>query len=529
MHENTNQGNVYGHSDGCDNSALSYLKRAVNACAAGNDVLGMHLYLAAFEKDSQSAHAPSDEALRGLRRAWELACSLKERSLAEYIFEKLEPYLEPAEVAECADQLQKLALDKLEEFGLSREDFEEMTDMISQDFMDQLGSNRVMKVEHFNLNPASKQPKKQNTEDTIQGADTLDTTDKGTDKPENSTFKSEGADQNEEVLASPEAGEALDNEGTQITYADLVGYDQAVETMRKFGIGVDKDPEFNEFIEELNARHGLSHMPAMNTIIIRAQAVEDADRFILATVGELGLPAIRMNMEENLQGMPVLCVTAQANNQPPLNPARTAFEGPAVLVLEDIDSWMGPSPDSEETQASPLLSNLTRGARETINLIQSAVTNPDVYVLASVSSIESVDAMFYDMLGGVSIVDIADPTASERAAIWTEIVKSHPSMRKLDRKDLVRFTAKMPRVDIYLAAQEAIEDAYKQSLMSRTYVAVTRENILEKIASFQPWDSHEYRALENALIDEFKGEIDDIEASLSDETEEGNHGHNTQK
>ena len=47
--------------------------------------------------------------------------SVKERSLAEYIFGKLDPFLSAGESSECSEQLQQLALDKLGEFGLSRE------------------------------------------------------------------------------------------------------------------------------------------------------------------------------------------------------------------------------------------------------------------------------------------------------------------------------------------------------------------------------------------------------------------------
>ena len=88
-----------------NNTAAEYLRRAAQACAAGDAVLGMHLYLAAFEKATHGAYMPNDAAIDGLRQAWRLACKLKERSLAEYIFEKLEPYMTPDEVAECAEQI----------------------------------------------------------------------------------------------------------------------------------------------------------------------------------------------------------------------------------------------------------------------------------------------------------------------------------------------------------------------------------------------------------------------------------------
>ena len=37
-------------------------------------------------------------------------------------------------------------------------------------------------------------------------------------------------------------------------------------------------------------------------------------------------------------------------------------------------------------------------------------------------------------------------------------------MRGIDRASLVRYSAQMPRYDMYMAAREAIEEAYKASL-----------------------------------------------------------------
>ena len=94
MFENADVNSSPSQNDEHDNnSSAEYLRRASQACAAGDAVLGMHLYLAAFEKGAHGTYAPDDEAVDGLRQAWALACTLKERSLAEYIFEKLEPCL----------------------------------------------------------------------------------------------------------------------------------------------------------------------------------------------------------------------------------------------------------------------------------------------------------------------------------------------------------------------------------------------------------------------------------------------------
>ncbi len=91
MLENADANSTPSRGDDRGNSSADYLRRAVQACAAGNAVLGMHLYLAAFEKASASSGAPEEDAIDGLKQAWALACRFKERSLAEYIFEKMGP------------------------------------------------------------------------------------------------------------------------------------------------------------------------------------------------------------------------------------------------------------------------------------------------------------------------------------------------------------------------------------------------------------------------------------------------------
>ncbi|MFR7404166.1 MAG: hypothetical protein ACLUW6_05985 [Coriobacteriaceae bacterium] len=103
----------------------NYLSRAVAACEAGDARLGLHLYLAAFEQAAEQSDAPSEDAIMGLKQAWRVACSTKERALAEYIFERLEPYLSDDEVQACVEQLQVLAMERLEGIGLSGDDLME--------------------------------------------------------------------------------------------------------------------------------------------------------------------------------------------------------------------------------------------------------------------------------------------------------------------------------------------------------------------------------------------------------------------
>ena len=541
-----------------DSSCAAYLRRAVKACAAGDEELGLHLYLAAYEKGTRENGGADADAAFALRKAWVLAVKLKERSLAEYIFEKLEPLMDPNELAVCAGQLQSMALEKLEEFGLSREELQEMTDMISQDFLGLGGPARLMKVEHLTLPSASaaKRPAKPaaSSVEPKPEADAASTPEAASDAaPVHDDAPAASAEASSEAAGEPvesasaseppadpaeadgsaalvtldaqpddaagkmaaEADEsAVISSLENITYKDLAGFDRTIKTMRDFGIGMQDDPEFQGLVTLLNYRHGLERMPAADSFLFRSPAREDAHRFMTATLGEIGLPAIRMHMEENLQGAPVLCVMAQADNHPRLNSARNAFEGPGVLMLEDLDLWEAPVVDADDDLGGFVYATLSRGAREAINLIRSAVENPDVFVIASASDGRAIDGFFYDLLEPLTVVDIDYPNEDERRAIWLDILHDHPSMRGINLDDLVEFSAGMPRYDLYMAAREAIEDAYKTSLMHRNYVPVTTDNLFEKLAAYQPLDSKEYHALENAVVREFSrgldGSIDDL-------------------
>ena len=169
--EDNELGNQVGSSDAAPlkprSLAPDYLAAAKAACSSGDDVLGMHLYLAAFEAQSQNGSDPSPEALQALRTAWDLAISLKERSMAEYIFEKIEPFLPAREMGEFADALQQLALDRLEQFGLSREELEGMAGALSDDFFGGPLGEPGIHIEQFTF------PAKQPAEEASQSGGAL--------------------------------------------------------------------------------------------------------------------------------------------------------------------------------------------------------------------------------------------------------------------------------------------------------------------------------------------------------------------
>ncbi len=530
-------------------------------------MLGMYLYLAAYEEGaSEGAAPPCEEALLGLKKAWVLACAHKERSLAEYIFEKMEPYLSSDEVALYAGELQDLALDKLEEFGLDRDDLEGIAEMIAEDFLS--GSSAIMRVEHViehsqdsddeeeeaaadeDSDDASFAPGCPLREAQAHGAAAALPKPPMCGVPAAGTSSSSDAGDkvsanNARGLGQPEPGKpsrgkvsppqsvnpmdifaqaisesgAKSDEMKHLDYDSVSGYGAVIDIMHDLGIGLRnrESEQFQGLVNVLNARHGLDRVPALDTLLFRAPVHEDANCFVMATLGELDLPVLRMSMEESLQGMPVLCVAAQAENAPKLNSMRNAFEGGGVLVLEDIDMWACPFPEDSDEPGNFLMMQLSRGAREAVNLIRSAVENPDVYVFVTTSTSMEIDPFFLDLLEPLSFVDIDYPTPEERVEIWMDIVHDHPSLRSINRTDLVRLSSNMSRFDIYMAAREAVEEAYKAGLSSRSYRPVTRDNIFDKLAAYQPLESREYHELEDEILRDFRSDLGHIDDLLDDE------------
>ncbi|ANE22557.1 hypothetical protein AAY81_04810 [Denitrobacterium detoxificans] len=438
-------GNTSGH-DNETSSAQDLLRMAGRAYDDDRLSQAAHLYIAAFDSANQVSGDVEPQYVEGLRRAWNVACKLKERALAEYVFEKLEPYATGEETARNAEALQSMALEKLEEFGFSHDEVQDMSELLG-------------------VEPSS-----------------------------------------DDDSSAPEA--------ESFTYADLIGYDKTIKRMRERGIGMGDDGEFSEFMEMLHKRHGLESIPSVETILFRSKAREDANRFMVATAGELGLPVVRMFMDESPQGYPVLCIMTSREFRGKARFSRLGFQGPAVLMLENIDLWGAPvSVDSEDGEAS-FTQQLTRGAREAVNFIRASVEHPDVWVLASCSEEKDLEAFFYDILDPVDIVQIDTPGKRERAAIWQHACALFPSLRFLDRDELISYSKHMTRFDMYTAARHAVEQAYNESIRKRVYVPVTRENLYEKIASYQPLESKEYRALEDTLVDALRVELDKKESDF---------------
>ena len=510
--------------DSRSNSSQAYLKRAASAVAEGDSVLGIHLYLAAYERALRENIMPGEEVLEGMSKAWELALATKQRSLAEYIFEKLEPYWDSKEVSKHADELQRLAFDKLEEFGFDRNAIEGMAEMVNQDMMDAAPDMLCRFEESSNAAaPNAVAPEKpQQVSDPAQNS-------KGASEPaKDSQPISEGSrEQAVKDLTSLIFGQqpATKTEPAipeqRFDYQSLVGFDGAIAAMAELGIGRSHDPEFARFIAMLNARHGLPGIPGVGTLLFRCPAREDANYFMVATAGELSMPAIRMRLDQNAQGQAVLCVMASSDFKSRISGVpRAGFDSPTVVILEDFDLWDLPDfdPQSAENPVQGLLQmQLSRGAREALALIQAALESPEATVLISASEPSDIDPFFWELIGPQHrIIDVELPDVEERRAIWREIQSQHPSTRGLDVSRMVELSRGLSRFEIMAIASEAVEEAYRESVAKNRFCAVSTGALVTRLANFQPLDSDEYRCMEDMAVEELRRSTSDFDDLLED-------------
>lgn len=589
-----NEESIFGGSSFQDqnahsNSSQAYLQRAASAVEEGDIVLGIHLYLAAYERALRENRIPSEAVLEGMTKAWDLAIRAKQRSLAEYIFEKLEAFWTPEEMARHAQELQELAFDKLEEYGLDRSLVEDMADMVSQDLMDatddvlyrydgDVVDNTALplkrsakngqlssKAENDKLNEASVKgsvssgaeqkaanqgsqsnpsddPASVSKEKDIAALNSAALTSSSSEERNGGVHNEDNAGVDKGALeiesavipsdsplaaafaqltnlatgaASKETQEAPQQ---QFNYRNLVGFDKAIASMAKLGVGRAKDPEFAQFLEMLNFRHGMPGMPGLGTLIFRSPAREDANCFMVATVGELGLPAVRMRLDRNAMGQVVLCVMASPNFKARLSGvSRSGFDSPTVVVLEDLDLWDLPFFDGSFDDVQSLLTiQLSRGVREALALVQAALTSPEATVLISASEPSEIDPFFWDLIGDHRFVDIDLPDEDERRKIWLSEQSQHPSMRGLNRGQLVDFSRGLSRFEIYAISNESVEEAYRESVAQNTFCAVETDKVLMCLSNFQPLESEEYKRMEDLAVDHFRKELANIDDLLEE-------------
>ena len=514
MFDTTNEDSHSAHE-------FNHANEAHKAQDSGDIRLAVHLYLAAFEEASADGGEPDQSDIDNLRTALELAFDQKERSLAEHIYDRLEPYMTDEELGTYEVRLQNLALDKLSEYGISRTELENVADMISDEIGASVKLRSVTPIAHIEAEAeVIDDDEPEDDEETPQLEDVVPSIEDFMKNPQQAMERIAGAimgaaQGDDQQAAKAPAKNARKN--NVFDFSSLVGFDAAIEAAHGVGLCVDNDPAYTELIKELKAKHGVDGLSGAGSFIVRTSSRDDASHFMDAVVGELGYPAMRVSMVDAGAGVPVLQVNVSSDRHPRFSQGRFQFDTPSTLVLDDVDLWapqlleMCLASEVEDQQVAASI----RQARESICMLKGAVENPGITVVASVGSDMPDSQALNELLYPMRIVDIYMPTDQERRDIWDQLADRHPSMRCLNRQKLTELSRNLSRCELQLVARDSLEDAYRAGLRAHRYVPVTQDIVFERLASMQPLDSEEFSSLQEAVVQEFRAGIEDLEKELS--------------
>ena len=503
------EGAAPGRSNEVDRETAEYLRMARNAVENGQFRLAVCLYLTAFEQDFASNQSnPTPAAIACLRKAWTHACDLKDRAMAEHIFERLSPHLPAETVSEYSRKLQKLSLEKLEDFGLSHDDVEGMADFLTGITEGMPGGSAKVTVKAS----SDDVPRLATVENELvsPSAPYGLRIDANKDKPAPAKRPAPSAPSVSEEAKAPDAPEAQ-----QICFRDLAGYDGAIQKMKALGFGAESDERYAAFLRMLSRRHGVEPRTSSMPMVFRSQAREDATYFMHAVVGELDQPSVRMHVETTSQGLSMLSVSATSDFKSKQQLMQMNLDRPMTLILEDVDLWFESLPALQQIEDPTVQGGVAHGVREAVSMVRPAIMNPNITVVASCSIESEVDSLFFGILEPATVVDIDLPTQQERMDLWEWLADKFPSLRYFDYGELARLTESMTRYDICSAASEAVDQAYRDSIARTAYVPVTKSNLYEKIASFLPLDSREYEEAQEKVLERFRKELDHIDDLLN--------------
>ena len=142
--------------NGFEKNVTFYLDAAGAAMVSGQPRLAIHLFRAAFEIESQNGDITSPPVIDGLRKAWDLACAEGDRSIAESVLGDLSAFNSDEENRQATLRLQALALDQLEDMGITEHDIENMVGSIASGLAESNGLSDILEslksaVEHLGM------------------------------------------------------------------------------------------------------------------------------------------------------------------------------------------------------------------------------------------------------------------------------------------------------------------------------------------------------------------------------------------
>jgi hypothetical protein len=494
--------------NGFEKSAIFYLEAAQTALMSGQSRLAIHLFRAAFEVESAFGPLVSRRVLEGLRKAWDLAFEMGDRSMAESIFCDLAPHNDSEQNEQATLRLQTLALDQLEDMGITEDDLENIAGVISREMLntdgEKLFDSLKSALEQLGVSLDEEQAS--------QAIQKISPTEAITPVTKNLLAKESPAKAGLARIGKElrEFSERNKEEEQQrpLDYRVLSGYDRVLERMRGFGFLAAGNEAYRSFVERSAAMHGVSRLSLDDTFLFFGPAREDVSLFAHATAGEIGFPILHISVDFDGQGNGTIKLAG---------PFRRGFFGsppdfmdmvtPCTVLIENIDQLqqmfdseqqaikrnggrirgtMGPTGRSMQTEITGYLRGLRR--------------KPGIVVMATSQSKDALQEPLRSLLGSIHEIEVGAPQEDERREVLLTFAGDHPSFAELDVDQIAHLSDGLSRNDLVFAAHAAVESAYRESLRSSRYHRVTMGDVLMQLAPFIDHESPLYQQLEDEAV-----------------------------
>jgi hypothetical protein len=449
----------------------------------------------------------SAPVLDGVRKAWDLAFELGDRSTAESIFGDLVSHNSPEQNEQATMRLQALAFDQLEDMGISGDDLENIAGAISHEMVDSGGEKLIDSLksilEQFGM---ADDDEDSQAIQALAPVESVNPTGRNPLKPD-SLAKVNLSRIGKELY---EFGEKSKDEDRQrnLDYRVLSGYGHVLERMRGFGFLSAGNQSYRDFIERSAAMHGVSRLSLDGTFFFFGPSREDVSLFAHATAGEIGFPVLHVAVDLDAQGNGTIKLAG---------PFKRGFFGsppdfidmatPCTVLIENIDylqemfnneqqaikrsggrvrGMMGPSGRSMQAEITAYLRALRR--------------RPGVIVMATSQHGDILREPLRGLLGSLHEIEVGAPFEDERRDVLIDFAAEHPSFAELDIQRIARFSEGLSRSELVSAAHAAVESAYRESLRTGRYNQVTLGDVLMRLAPLIDHDSPLYQQMEDEAV-----------------------------
>ena len=295
-------------------------------------------------------------------------------------------------------------------------------------------------------------------------------------------------------------------------YQEIHGFDEPISAMKKLGFKVADNSEDANFINKLNAYHGISGPKMTSNYLFRSDLRDDARMFMLSTFREVGRKAVRFFVEQDISGNLELKMNVSSMKPSgPVNLVEVLFEESGVLILEDIDMWSHLLDVPFSPTPNPLQMHRARNLTEVLNLIERALNDPEIFVLASASADCSNFFVVEDLEIFFEIVDIASPTHAEKADLFDWLISKYPSLAHIDVKRLTSLESTLSRCEIRNIAGDIVDDAYKYSFANKRVQEITTNDFLMKFSGVFIPESDEFKSISAEVVEDFMDDISSLE------------------